>query len=93
MKGYRFYEEFESNAKKRARRGKESVIALILDDRNRPLWNGSTYDCIGAVHDLPNSGVATTGVQPEYLRKNCRRITEAEARKIHPRLMAWLDSP
>lgn len=92
MKGYRFYEEFPSNAAKRKRQSAGHVVALVLDERRQPLWNGHQYDCIAGVFDTPNCGVASTGVSPEFLRKNCRRVSEAEARKIHPVLFKWLDS-
>jgi hypothetical protein len=92
MKGYRFYEEFETNAKKRKRISGGNVVALLLDERGRPYWNGTTYDCISAVYSHPNSGVASTGASPDYLAKNCRRISEEDARRIHPVLFRWLDS-
>jgi hypothetical protein len=44
-----------------------------------------------AIFDWPNSPVAGTGVSLDYLRQKCKRISEAQARTIHPVLFEWLD--
>lgn len=95
MKGYRFYEELE-NKNRKDEKSDGNVFALFLDpDTNRPLtyWNGKEYmyEGMGAVFFHSNSAVCITGASPEYLRENCRRISEEKAREIHPRLFQRLD--
>jgi hypothetical protein len=95
MKGYRFYLEYsDSKAKRRSGKGasgehKGTVIAVDPDG----FWGGHAYihEAVGAVLDYPNSPVATTGCVPEYLREQCKRISETEARRIHPELFRFLD--
>jgi len=89
MKGYRFYEEFDSSYAKRKRKGQGNVLALDLPEYHN--GNG-TMDCTAAVYPHPNSAVCGCSTSRDYLRLKCRRIPEAKAREIHPRLFAWLDS-
>ena len=90
MKGYRFYEEFDSSYKKRKRQGSGNVLALDIDPKTaRPYgWvdHNKRYvmECTAAVFSHSNSGVAGTAVSDDVLRKNYRRITEKRAREIHP---------
>ena len=107
MKGYRFYADYSSKAHKRAdtaprhvrRDGPTpkpaaNVIAVFLDDdgmESSCIFNGNGYGCFAGISDAPNSYVLTSGVSPEYLRERCRRISESEARRIHPRLFQRLD--
>lgn len=51
-----------------------------------------TLEVIAALLDQPDSPTASCGITRKLLADRCRRITEAEARKIHPSLFAWLDS-
>jgi hypothetical protein len=109
VKGYRFYEEFDSSYKKRKRQGTGNVLALDIDpETGRPYgqaqmtWpNGCpgkpgpsvwVMECAAAVLSEPNSPIAGTMVSRDVLSKNYRRITEAQARKIHPAMFAFLDS-
>lgn len=94
MKGLRFYSDFRNTVDRRKNVHRGSMIALLLDDKDRPLYNVSgTADCIAGVYDWPDSGVATTGYSGGYLRTRCKRITEAKAREIHPALFIILDAP
>ena len=45
---------------------------------------------LGAVFEFANSPVATTAASRGFL-KQCRRIAESEARKVHPSLFGRLD--
>lgn len=93
MKGYRFYEEFDSSYKKRKRQGNGNVLALDIDEYGRPYYGGrGDMSCTAAVYSHPNSAVAGCQVSRDCLRLKHRRVTEARAREIHPRLFAWLDS-
>jgi len=102
MKGVRFYAEYDDGKHRRrdtvGSRSKlaatptpaKNVIAVYLGDDGRPLWGGDSMDCAGAIFHEPNSDVAGTGVSYEVLRERCRRISEAEARRIHPRMFEYL---
>lgn len=93
MKGYRFYEEIENKGKK-DEKSNGNVIALFLDENNDPtsypygpkqVWSG-----LGAVYFHENSPVSVTGISPDYLREDCKRVSEEKAREIHPRLFERL---
>ncbi len=88
MTGYRFYLEHKSKAKKRKNEHMGTVIAIdtnILDKYH-------VYEGLTAVFDTPNSDVCWSGASREYLRANCKRISEEKARAIHPALFKRLDS-
>ena len=79
-----------------------TVVAVYLEPYGRG-WtqvghiaysNGEAhwmYDCACAIFDTPNSSVASSSVQDEYLAENCKRIPERLAREIHPRLFVYLE--
>ena len=67
-----------------------AVIAIMPDNK----WisnNDLLYDCIGAVYFERNSPVASTSCSDGYLRLKCKRISESQAREIHPNLFTYLD--
>lgn len=71
-----------------------NVIAVDVDGRNVPyrIQQGrAVADCTSGVFDTPNSDVAGAQVDFDYLRTRCRRISEAEARRIHPRMFEYLE--
>lgn len=87
MKDVRFYEEF-SNKRKGISAG--TVIAVLTDwDIASGMYdkNGRIYEAIGALFDEPNSSVASTSVHENYLRENCKRVSQKRALEIHPRLI------
>lgn len=94
MKGYRFYEEL----RKKNRKGEESrgtVVGLYLDNDNRPLYcsphSGDwTMEAAVGVFDEPNSDVCSAQVSQKYLSEDCRRVSEKEARVIHPEMFRYL---
>ena len=88
MKGIRFYLEFTDRSKRIS--GGNVLAALALNGR---YWSEgrSCYEAIAALFDQPNAPVAGTGVSLDYLRQTCKRISEGEARKIHPKLFERLD--
>jgi hypothetical protein len=88
MNGIRFYLEFTDKPKHEP--GGTVVAALVL---NGSYWSSGTicYEAIAAVFDWPNSPVAGTGVAADYLRWECKRISRAKARTIHPALFERLD--
>lgn len=95
MKGYRFYEELV-NKGKRSELPKGTIVAVMLDEDDRPMvFSSSTgwvnYSAVAGVFDEPDSAVCTTSVDAEYLRDCCRRVSEKRAREIHPALFEYLD--
>lgn len=87
MRGVRFYLEHESSAAKRRGEFTGNAVAVYVD-----LEDGQgNFDAVGAVFPHCNSAVASTGASREYLRRYCKRISEGEARRIHPRLFEYLD--
>jgi hypothetical protein len=88
MSGVRFYQEFSDKSK----RGSTGTIVAALVCNGLYLSCGKIcYDAIAGVFDQPNSPVAGTGVAREYLRQKCKRISEANARTIHPALFERFD--
>lgn len=83
MKGYRFYAEYDSPQKKRKGEGNGNALAIDVES-----YTDGKYECRAAVYGHPDSATCTSMVNWEILRDNYRRITEAEARKLHPRLFA-----
>ena len=94
MKGIRFFEELEHKNRK-AEQSQGNVIAMLIGSGFwRQYASGDRsyhYECVGAVFYHPNSQCAGTSAQDEYLRGDCRRISEARAREIHPALFEYLD--
>lgn len=60
-------------------------IASVWNDRQRCMA------CTAAVLSEPDSPVCGTQVSHDVLRRNYRRIPEAQARKIHPAMFSFLD--
>lgn len=89
MKGLRFYEEL----KDKNRVGEKSMGNVIAIDTTTSLFDGrGVYQVFAAVFFEPNSPVCYTGVAPKYLTEHCKRISEARAREIHPKLFERLDN-
>lgn len=97
MKGYRFYLEYASKADKRKGVHAGNVLALYTGEgiesaevvaRMRTYLFG-----VGGVLNSPDSPVGWTGeVSREQLRERFKRVSEQEARKVHPRLFEYLDA-
>ena len=87
MNGIRFYLEFKDESKRQS--VGNVVAALVL---NGAYWSSGTlcYEALAALFEQPNAPVAGTGVALDYLRRKCKRISEANARTIHPALFARL---
>lgn len=96
MNGYRFYIEFpDKKSKRKATRknlvGHSGTVVAIMPDCGRHNGNGYAYECVSGVFDHPNSQVCGGSVSPEYLRDVCLRVSEKQAREIHPALFEYLD--
>lgn len=93
MKGVRFYEEFDNKANKRKGVSSGNVIALFYDSwRVGEPHQGRLTEAIAAIFCRPNSRVAPISVADTVLWERCKRISEAEARVIHPALFERLDA-
>ena len=94
MKGVRFYLDHASAHDKRNGNGNGNVTAILASNGTYQAYpsNEACYDGIGAIFNTPNSDVASTGVSVQWLRDNGKRISETEARAIHPRLFQYLDN-
>jgi len=104
MKGFRFYEELDNKGRK-AEKSRGVVIAVPLQEDGRG-WreifvpgmvrteSGWTFtiECFSSVFDEPDSPVCGSQTTLAYLTKNCKRISEARARKIHPKMFEYLES-
>lgn len=88
MNGIRFYLEFTDPSKRQS--GGTVVAALVL---NGSYWSGDRlcYEAIAALFEQPKAPVAGTAVALDYLRRKCKRISEVQARNIHPALFERLD--
>lgn len=79
MKDFRFYEEFRNK-----RRGESAgtVVAVWLPSCRYGEWEGFV-----SVFEHPNCATINyCGGSYDYLRQNCKRISEERARQIHPNL-------
>lgn len=97
MKGYKFFLEFPDNKTKR-KSGRGNIghsgncIALATDPEFTYVRNGGIMqEGLSAIFYTRNSPVNWGSVSWDYLRENCKRISEAKAREIHPELFNRLD--
>lgn len=90
MNGIRFYLEFVDKSKRQPGGNVVAVLAL-----NGAYWSSGKlcYEAIAALFEQPDSPVAGSGVALDYLRQRCRRVSEVQARAIHPALFKRLDNP
>lgn len=89
MRYVRFYQEFTDRRRKTA---SGNVLAVLHGNGFYPDSEGRpTYEAVVALYDYPNSPVVSGSVRMQYLRTRCKRITEAEARLIHPQLFVVVD--
>ena len=98
MRGYRFYLEHDSPQDKRKGKHNGNVFAAYLGRTKGTAGNGIFFsqngamcEGTGAVYFEPNSPVCGCSASLDWLRTNCKRILEANARRIHPRLFEYLD--
>ncbi len=91
MQGIRFYLDHESPQAKRTNRHQGNVTAVIVENGVYYSGNVACYDGIGAVFFRPNSPVASTNVSLDWMHSCGKRISEEQAREIHPELFVCLD--
>lgn len=95
MKGYRFYEEYNTPQDKREDSPNGRVFAAITEQRN-PKYNGAgilpgwLQDGYGSPRLRPDL-IVYCSVDVDWLRESCKQVSEAEARKICPILFAKIE--
>jgi hypothetical protein len=97
MKGIRFYLEYPEgeNPKKYTRKnpGKHSGTVLAVLHENSWLRGSEWFvEAIGALQDMENSPACGTNVSALYIQENTKRISEEQAREIHPALFWALEN-
>ena len=101
MLGYWFYVEVSDKGTS-AETEAGNCIALCLKQQANKRWVPAWYigprsgqvfcECVSAVFGFENSPVCGGTVHRDYISDNTRRVSEAEARAIHPRLFEYLDN-
>ena len=93
MKSYHFYLEYPSKGAKKAATRKQlgnhsgNIVAALPENRRADM-----VDCLSAVYGWPDSAVCSSSASLGWLRSNCLRVSEKQAREIHPNLFATLAS-
>lgn len=91
MKDVRFYIEYYSPQDKRKDKRSGNVVAVFPNDPANP----GRVNALSAIFYQPNSATSYSEVDWEWLRTNCKRVSEAEARAeghslLFERLDAWM---
>ena len=100
MKGYIFYLEFPTaKAKRKATRknltGHSGNCIAVTSDRAEQIEQWRVNRChpaISAVQEIENSPCCFGSVNVDYLAERCKRISEAQARDIHPNLFYRIEN-
>lgn len=100
MEGFRFYLEYPDGKSKRAATRKDisnhTGNCVALWEGKEHIWTTSSGDiqqeAFVAVHETPDSPCCFGAVSWGYLREKCKRISEIQARAIHPNLFYRLES-
>lgn len=95
MKGYKFYLEYptlkDRRKATRKNKGGHSGNCLAIPDNDRWDSNGELImGCISAAYMYEDSECCYGACSGGYLEQ-CIRISETEARKIHPNLFKYLE--
>ena len=87
MKGVTFYAEYPTEAEKRAGGSIFTVLAKT-SKWDYQYERGSWADAVTCEYGCGNNRnhFTVTSVEKAYIRKNCTRISEAQARLIHPEI-------
>lgn len=97
MKGVRFYLEYPNEKEKEKATRKDlgnhsgNVIAVFYENNWYETFDGIFYDGLAPLLWKPNSPVCGTSIHEDFLRDKCKRISEKQAREIHPELFVILD--
>lgn len=90
MHGYRFFEEYRDDTMQAS---SGNVIAVNLGAGSFVQHGGVCYRAVVPAPErgVPNSPVTMSLFNAEYLGTRCRHVSEARARKIHPKLFEFLE--
>jgi hypothetical protein len=98
MKDYHFYLEYPTNKDKRqgTRKSLGNHCGTVLAVDTNPFHSWVTdkeiiYESVGSIYGLPDSYVCSSACSWGYLREKCKRISEDQARQIHPKLFNYLE--
>jgi hypothetical protein len=97
MKDFKFYLEYPDNKSKRKATRKNlgnhsgNCLAVFNDVRAHILPDYKNIEAIGAVFYTRNSDCCFTSVGFDYISERCKRISEQQAKKIHPKLFDYLN--
>ncbi len=86
MKGFRFYRAYESNKLKRLD-AESTVIALDVESVS---YHGP-LSIYGSISGVGSYDIAGMTADRGWLRENCRRISEKQARALMPGLFQYLE--
>jgi hypothetical protein len=91
MRGFRFFEEYTNGTREQSA---GNVIAIHLTGDSFVKEGEICFTALCAYPDdcQPNSPVLARLCSAEYLGRQCRRVSEARARLVHPKLFEYLDS-
>jgi hypothetical protein len=94
MHGYRFFEEYVDESR---RESLKSVIAVATFEDPLVKEGGVCFPAVcvpnvGRKSSEQSAAVMRLMFNVEYLGTHCRRISEATARTIHPKLFEYLDN-
>ena len=98
MKGYRFYLVYDDprEARKATRKnpGNHTGNVIAIFTENRPFYSRGDFlrECFAPVFFQTDSPVAGDSASLDYLRENCKNVSEGLARQIHPKMFERLDS-
>jgi len=84
----RFYADYGDKRTKRS--GGDAPNAIAVYGEPYKIRGDTMIEAIAALTSEPNSHVCGTSASLGYLRESCKRISEAEAYRIHPRLRAYM---
>lgn len=92
MKGIRFYADYGDKRAKRRGGDAPNALAVYIGDA----WTERgerMLGCAAAITDARNAPVCSTSASRAYIRESCKRISEAEAYRLHPKMRDYLASP
>jgi hypothetical protein len=93
MKNFRFYREYDQYRWRKHAQPTGNVVALYVPEvAEGRLLLGKTRKCARAINVFkPNSQCHWSIALMAYISRLCKRVNEAEARKIHPALFEFLE--
>ena len=91
MRGYNYFEEY-TTTEREASTGNVIAVPDLLRSFVQPGGICLPVVCAGEEERSPNSPVVQSVLLAEYLGTHCKKISEAQARTIHPRLIEYLDT-